>query len=169
MPELWLIRHAESLGNVDGTQGDTGLSPTGEEQVESLRQRLLGFEFDLVLASPLVRARQTAELALPDCEIVIEAKLRELVVPKEEFVDLSRLGADGLRELLAQTDTVEEHETGMQFIGRVREWLESLPPDKSTAAFSHFAVIRECLRQLVPGPAPQTIEHCSVHRISLPL
>jgi broad specificity phosphatase PhoE len=61
-----LIRHGESAGNVAATlQGcrlDTPLSPRGRRQAECLSVRLAEEPMDVVYASPLERARQTAEL-----------------------------------------------------------------------------------------------------------
>jgi broad specificity phosphatase PhoE len=63
---LCLIRHGESEGNVAATlQGcrlDTPLSPRGRKQAESLSIRLLQEPIDAVVASPMCRARETAEI-----------------------------------------------------------------------------------------------------------
>lgn len=63
---LRLIRHGESEGNLAATlQGcrlDTPLSIRGRKQAESLAARLLSEPIDLVFASPMSRARETAEI-----------------------------------------------------------------------------------------------------------
>jgi broad specificity phosphatase PhoE len=64
--ELWLIRHGETEWSRDGRHTGTTevpLTERGEEVARSLRDRLAGVRFDLVLTSPRERARQTAELA----------------------------------------------------------------------------------------------------------
>jgi probable phosphoglycerate mutase len=61
---ILLVRHGETAWNREGRyQGrtDIPLSETGEEQVRSLRDRLAQVTFTLALASPLQRARVTAE------------------------------------------------------------------------------------------------------------
>jgi broad specificity phosphatase PhoE len=144
------------------------LSPVGVTQAEALTAQLAGQAFDLVLVSPLLRARQTAEIALPGASIIIDDRLRELVVPEERFFDLSALGPEGLKGTLAQVQSKSgELESGLEFVARVRGWLADLPPGKVIIAFSHFAVVRECLRQLRPEPAPQVIEHCAIFRTQL--
>jgi broad specificity phosphatase PhoE len=65
-PELWLIRHGETEWS--RTRRHTGrtdlpLTAEGEAAARELAPRLDGVPFDLVLASPLQRARHTAELA----------------------------------------------------------------------------------------------------------
>ena len=64
--ELWVIRHCETEWSRDGlhtSHTDLDLTPEGEEVARKLEQRLEGVEFDLVLTSPRLRARRTAELA----------------------------------------------------------------------------------------------------------
>jgi 2,3-bisphosphoglycerate-dependent phosphoglycerate mutase len=72
---LHFIRHGESYSNVRhegrvvaGMKGDRGLTPRGISQVERLRDRLLAtgeLAADVVLASTLPRAWQTAEILAP--------------------------------------------------------------------------------------------------------
>ena len=69
-PRLWLIRHGETEWSRSGQhtgRTDLPLTSTGEEQARGvgiLVRSLAGDEpFDLVLCSPMIRARRTAELA----------------------------------------------------------------------------------------------------------
>ncbi|MGH2583276.1 MAG: histidine phosphatase family protein, partial [Anaerolineales bacterium] len=67
MYNITLLRHAESEGNVDQRlQGhfDSPLTQRGLRQAEALgnRWRAENRRFDLILSSPLVRAKQTAEI-----------------------------------------------------------------------------------------------------------
>lgn len=71
MPEILLIRHAESDANVAGVwqgRGDAALSRRGLAQVESLRRRAIG-SLDLVVSSPLRRARDTATVLVPEVDV----------------------------------------------------------------------------------------------------
>ncbi|MCW2758505.1 MAG: Phosphoglycerate mutase [Nocardioidaceae bacterium] len=64
--ELWLVRHGETEWSRDGRHTSTtelALTDEGERVAATLRERLAGVEFDLVLTSPRARARRTAELA----------------------------------------------------------------------------------------------------------
>jgi probable phosphoglycerate mutase len=64
-PELWLVRHGETEWSRDGkhtSTTDLPLTDQGEEVARSLAPRLTG-SFDLVLTSPRLRARRTAELS----------------------------------------------------------------------------------------------------------
>jgi len=65
---ILLARHGETQWNVDGrSQGqgfDIPLSEAGRAQAAALGARLAGLPIRRAVASPLLRARQTAELAL---------------------------------------------------------------------------------------------------------
>lgn len=61
------LRHGESKANLDGAfqgQRDTELTDRGKHQVLSLAEHWLsqGRHFDLIISSPLMRAKQTAEI-----------------------------------------------------------------------------------------------------------
>ncbi|WP_285727990.1 histidine phosphatase family protein [Psychromicrobium xiongbiense] len=70
LPKLWLLRHGETEWSRSGQYTgltDLPLTAKGEDQARSARPALAGVVFDLVLSSPLQRARRTAELAgFPD-------------------------------------------------------------------------------------------------------
>jgi len=65
---ILLARHGETQWNVEGrTQGqgyDIPLSEAGRAQARQLGARLAGLQVTRAVASPLLRARETAELAL---------------------------------------------------------------------------------------------------------
>lgn len=64
--ELWVIRHGETEWSRDGlhtSHTELELTAEGEQVARRLADRLEGVEFDLVLSSPRLRARRTAEVA----------------------------------------------------------------------------------------------------------
>lgn len=74
---LTLLRHGESQGNARGViqgQADFPLSPKGEQQARVLAERWRAErrEFDLLITSPLARARQTAAIISTRLEIPLE-------------------------------------------------------------------------------------------------
>jgi phosphohistidine phosphatase len=75
---IWLLRHAEAE---DGSPDEARrLTPKGEEQSRIAGEALkkLGVELDICLASPRVRAEQTARLACEslDVEVTIDERLK---------------------------------------------------------------------------------------------
>ena len=86
---LYFIRHGEAQSVhshiIGGPQGDTGLTPLGREQATRLRARLQAtgeIAADVLLASTLPRARETAEILAPVWGVPIEydATLQEINV-----------------------------------------------------------------------------------------
>lgn len=66
MKEIWLVRHGETAWSKSGQHTsltDLPLTEQGRASAAALQSRLAGQHFDLVLTSPLRRARETAELA----------------------------------------------------------------------------------------------------------
>jgi phosphoserine phosphatase len=64
---ILLARHGETAWNAEGRyqgQADVALSPVGEAQARALGERLRDVAIARAVASPLARARRTAELAL---------------------------------------------------------------------------------------------------------
>lgn len=167
MLELWLVRHAESLGNLDGSEADTPLSSRGRLQAAALVPLLADESFTSIVSSPLQRARETAALALPGRTVTCDPELRELVVQPDRFVDVSRLTLDQIHTLL-KTPPNSQYETGKQFMTRARAWLTALPISGRILAFTHAGVVRELLRALLPEiPHQQPVGHASLSVVEL--
>jgi ribonuclease H / adenosylcobalamin/alpha-ribazole phosphatase len=115
---LWVVRHGQSAGNVardeahaagalrialDHRDVDVPLSELGREQARALGKWFASREErpDVMLASPYLRAQQTAELfreaggCAPDEPICIDERLRE-----KEFGVLDGLTTAGIAELI---------------------------------------------------------------------
>ena len=78
--QLYLVRHGETAWSLTGQhtgRTDLGLTAHGEDQARALAPRLRGIEFDRVLMSPRLRARQTCELAGLGARSLIEPDLAE--------------------------------------------------------------------------------------------
>lgn len=71
---LYIVRHGESIDAAAGLhqRPDSGLSEVGVKQADALAGRLYRIKADLVLASPLARTRQTAEIVARRLEKPIE-------------------------------------------------------------------------------------------------
>jgi broad specificity phosphatase PhoE len=82
MRRLTLIRHGltdwNSAGRFQG-HSDVPLSSEGRGQAVLLREYAMTFrDIDVVICSPLQRARETAAIAFPHAELVEDERLREL-------------------------------------------------------------------------------------------
>jgi broad specificity phosphatase PhoE len=73
VPEVWLVRHGETEWSRDHRHTsvtDLPLTEVGVRVAAELGARLAGVRFDLVLTSPRLRARHTAELAgFSECHV----------------------------------------------------------------------------------------------------
>jgi len=86
--ELYVIRHGESETNKSGLNcgwGDSPLTRSGCEQAENCKKLISHIKFDIVYASDLLRAKQTAEIVLPGYPYHFSCKLREINVGKLAF------------------------------------------------------------------------------------
>lgn len=140
---LWLVRHGETDWNAAGRfQGwtDVPLNEAGRAQAKRLRGSLAAFDFDGVWSSDLVRAIETARIAVG--EPTVDRRLREL-----DFGDLE--GAvwdeldDEVRLGLKEFDTFRSPggESAARFVDRVFEFFDDLDPGRHLV-FSHGGVIR---------------------------
>jgi broad specificity phosphatase PhoE len=80
-PHVLLVRHGDTEWSRSGqhtSRTDLPLLAAGEAAAEALGRRLSEYEFALVLASPLMRARETARLAGLADVVEITDDLREL-------------------------------------------------------------------------------------------
>jgi prepilin-type processing-associated H-X9-DG protein len=81
MRRLTLIRHGLTDWNASGRfQGhsDVPLSTEGRRQAERLRGYVAGLDVDVVVASTLARATETATIAFPEADVAEDDRLREL-------------------------------------------------------------------------------------------
>ncbi|HXX60165.1 MAG TPA: histidine phosphatase family protein [Candidatus Sulfotelmatobacter sp.] len=133
-PRIYLVRHGETDWNAEErllSFTDRPLSERGERQVAILAGDLSPVRWDRAYASPLRRARRTAELVLaarPDAPpLVIDDRLREMDFGPYEGWSESELEADPLaatrRRDGAQIPGVEPEEAVAE---RARSFLASL-------------------------------------------
>lgn len=158
--ELWLIRHGETDWNVEGRiQGsaDQPLNVRGLEQARRLGTRLASVRFDAVYASDLQRAAQTARTALPDAEVRLDARLRELaygVLEGKTWSDMSdeeaAIAAHWHEDPYARR--VPGGESYADLTERVEAFRAALPARGRIAAFSHGGTIRSALYAVVGRP-----------------
>ena len=79
--KLYVIRHGESETNLSGCY--TGhlqvpLTEKGIKEAESVHPFLSGINFDKIYSSDLIRAKRTAEAAIPGCVYEETPLLREV-------------------------------------------------------------------------------------------
>lgn len=81
--KIYLVRHGESIGNVNGIhqgqKNDFPLSESGKRQAELLKKRFENIKIDAIYSSDLKRAKETAEFLADSKKIsvILDLRLRE--------------------------------------------------------------------------------------------
>ncbi|MBE1490316.1 histidine phosphatase family protein [Plantactinospora soyae] len=114
MATLLLLRHGRTTANADG--GLAGRQPvelddTGRAQAAAVGARLRAIPLAAVVTSPLIRCRQTLELALPDAAPVVEDGLVECDYGAWQGQPLKKLAKDPLWQV------VQQHPSAVVFPG----------------------------------------------------
>lgn len=76
--KLYVLRHGETNENITGImQGnmETVLNETGRKQALSVRDKVRKAGIDLVISSPKKRAIETAKLAAPNIQLMLDERL----------------------------------------------------------------------------------------------
>jgi probable phosphoglycerate mutase len=178
---ITLIRHGQTDWNLEGRiQGSTDipLNDTGRAQARRAAALLAGTSFDHVYASPLARARETAEIIAG--ELGLPAPLITAGMREHEFGAAEGLLWDAYRERFgADRDNIPGAETVQQLTERALSSLEridlaarrrSAPRTESVLVATHGGVIRALLEHASGGtlPAPgERLGNGSVHRFAM--
>jgi len=188
MTTLLLIRHGETAWNAERRlQGhiDIALNPEGLRQAEALADALAGETVDVVVASDLQRARQTAEAvaARHGLAVQIDAALRERCYGAFEGLLYSEIAqrypadfrAWQARDVDAQMPAgLREGETFRRFYQRsltaILDWA-ARHPGRTLAMVAHGGVL-ECAYRAATGMPLETprnfpIKNASVNRFTI--
>jgi probable phosphoglycerate mutase len=173
---LWIVRHGQSAGNVarDAAEAakahlidiewrdvDTPLSSLGEAQADALGRWFAGMPDDtkptVVLASPYVRARTTAERIVAgfgdDVTFQVDERLRE-----KEFGALDRLTSNGI--LKQFPEQVELRRALGKFYYRPpggESWTDVILRVRS----AYETIVREHARKRIAAISHQVVVLCS--------
>lgn len=78
--ELYVVRHGQVPSNVEGVVSgwsDEKLTERGIEQANKIKGELQNIKFDKIYSSPIERAKETAEIIMPESEIIYDKRLAE--------------------------------------------------------------------------------------------
>ena len=180
MRQLILIRHGLTEWNTSGKfQGhsDIDLSEEGRAQAQALRGRLEtlgqnGLEIDRVVSSPLKRAYQTAQIALPERKVHYDERLKELNFGTFEGHTLAQNHATKAWDIWYKDPFKRRTPEGESYEDlrlRAVDWLESLPGGH-TVAFTHSGTIQMLISHILGVEHPRWrkrifLRHTSLTRV----
>jgi broad specificity phosphatase PhoE len=154
-----ILRHGQTDWNIDfRLQGvtDIPLNETGIAQARDAAAVIDGSDWDLVISSPLSRARATAEIV---SELIGfgEPSVEPLLLERS-FGEAEGLGHEEWRAKYADTNLVPGGESLPELEARAKKLLEKIVTDhagKRVLAVSHGALIRKLLRIVSQGEFPR--------------
>ena len=172
--KLYVIRHGQSENNLKRRHtgwAQVSLTEKGFEDAKRISGFLAKFQFDKIYASDLLRAKQTAETAIPGCVYEEDSRLREIHVG-----EISGKTADECYELFGEPYMEEKAKSNFvpfggenieMFRARVQSFLDMLTErtDACVAVFAHAGFLRtalECVLETTLQRRSIKCENCTV-------
>jgi broad specificity phosphatase PhoE len=188
MTKLYLVRHGENLANITKEFSyravDYPLTPKGVLQAEQTAEYFLDKGIDAIYASPLLRARQTAEILTRWIVVPVHLReeLREINVGSlegdstpENWALYHRISASwyASQAEVAFPDGEDLRMVAARFLGCVGE-IVAAHPGGSAVIVGHGGVYTACIALLCPGVDLPTLlaqpnHNCSITEVEATL
>lgn len=159
--KLTLVRHAQTHWNhkkiLQGGGSDIELDDTGIEQAKKVANRLKEHNFDMIITSPLIRAKQTANHINThhNMDLIEEKRLLERIYGKLEGSDYEKLMENMQKIHLEDAYEIYEIERIEDLEKRVNEFIEELKKEhfgKNILIVSHSGTIKMILHLILKMP-----------------
>lgn len=154
-----IVRHGQTDFNLERKlQGitDNKLNETGKEQALTTKEKLKDEKIDLIICSPLIRARETADIINEgrNLEIIYDDRLKERDFGEYEGEYISNYNVDEFWSY-KENKEYEKAENIRVFLKRVNEFLidiESTYKDKNILLVAHagISVAIKCYYKGIP-------------------
>jgi len=162
---IYLVRHGQSKGNhpIDTYGLDRELTDKGHEQAREAAKKLKKIKFDVIFASPLTRAQQTAKIIAEEHQLAVMTKealkerhhgiLEGRIVKeakeelKEQINKMYDIPYDEWKSITLAKGRETDEEVMSRFITALREIAVSYP-GKKVLAISHTSIMRTFLVHL---------------------
>lgn len=170
MTKVYLIRHGKTQWNLEsryqGANGDSPLLKDSYREIELLASSLQMIPFEHAYASPLKRARITAQALLnhlnPEIPLTIDSRLKEFNLGKMEgmhFEDVAAKWPEVLKNFRHHPDKYDESlvegESFLEVIARFRAAIEEYCrqyPNGNILVISHGAALNAAINALIGTP-----------------
>lgn len=167
MTRFFLVRHGETEWNqIRRIQGvsDIPLNDTGRAQAAALGDILSAHTFDLLVASPLSRAMETASIIAARLAMPTPLAIPDLI--ERNYGDAEGSNGADLDERYPPGTEIPGREERSDVTKRVVRVLQDLAirhPHADILAVAHGGVIRSVVEYAAPGLHKEPITNCSVH------
>ena len=146
--ELWLVRHGETEWSAAGkhtSRTDLPLTELGRERAVELREYLKGVEFVAVVRSPMLRAKETCEIAGLEGRAVVDEGLKEWDYGVFEGRTTKEIQAEipgwsVWKDPIVGGETVEQ--VGVRADGVIARALAAAGDGGKVALFAHAHILR---------------------------
>ena len=167
--KLLLVRHGQTTFNKEGRfygRIDAPLTEVGEAQAVTLRRRLVKWQIDAAISSPLVRALHTGQIALANHELAIETD--DLLVEMDHgrwegilFAEARKLDPEAWDLWRAgKLENPHGGETLPDVFKRAEAWLEKIlakyKHGETIAVFAHGGLL-QALTCVLMGTPPRPL------------
>lgn len=158
--KIFFIRHGQTTGDVEDRYGgdyDDHLTKLGEEQAQKLAENLQHVGIDKIFTSPLMRARETAELVNRKLNQGVEI-VNELRERNHNGILSGMIRSEAREKYPQEVEKVKDYKTTAQggedyenFKGRVVKILGKLVdmPHQSIAIITHGGPIKAIFREIL--------------------
>lgn len=166
--KIYLLRHGETDWNRDGKipyNKNLTLNETGIKQAEVARKMLENLDYDLVIASPFIRAKRTAEIANNGRkDLIIDDRLRERNPGILDGMLRTNVNLKGFHNYYQNLE-FEGAENIQDFCKRVWDFLDEIKvkyKDKTILLVTHNVVIRAIKAYILGIPADGNIQNYGI-------
>lgn len=172
--KLYVVRHGQTDNNLNGIiQGisNTPLNDYGRKQANELKEELNDISFDLILSSPLQRAKETAEIINNNkTKIIIDNRLIERNTGDFEGKKYNTYNHEKSWDYKLNTDLGANIERVQSIFKRAGDFLEDIKrnyPDKTILVVSHAAFIRALHYSIVGFSEDENLRALKISNCSL--
>ena len=162
--KLYVIRHGESesnAGNFYGSWLPVELTPKGRQQAAQAGLLLQNISFDAAYCSDLLRAQQTAAIALPQLKFTYTDVLREIKVGnllgRDKAECARELGEPYLEHCRQTNYRPYQGENRQDVTMRAKAFLDQMvreQPGQKIAVVCHAGMVRAMLRYVLGADFP---------------
>ena len=167
--KLYLVRHGESENNKQGLYTgwtDAHLTEKGFEDARKVRKYISDIKFDKIYSSDLIRAKKTAETAIPGCVYEETPLLREINLGDLEGKKISLcpeiFGEEYLKNIAEINYKPYGGENYDEFMERIKKFLKMVSKSgyENVAAFAHGGFLRRCAYSILGMTIPTKVFPC---------